>query len=243
MIAFRILYQDEQLIVIDKPPGFHSHPPEDSKIRISPRWNCLHVLERQIGKRVYPAHRLDRATSGVLLFALQRELCAPLQKSFQEQKVKKRYCALVRGAFSKEAWLEAPLERENGSMVEATTYVRELIQFRFPIAGPKGNERDFTLLEAFPKTGRHHQIRRHLAGIATPIVGDTRHGDKKLNRNFTEYTGLNRLFLRAMELEFQHPVSEKKISLRAGWTRDWHMLFDKVGTCPITTTLPSLKRP
>lgn len=234
MIAFRLLYRDESLVAIDKPPGFHSHPPEDPKIRLNPNWDCVRILERQLNQRVYPVHRLDRATSGVLLFASDRSLCAPMQKLFVDREVTKRYAALVRGRFTGEARIDRPLARESGSLAEAITEFHEWGSFQLPIPGPHGQERIFSLVDAKPHTGRFHQIRRHLAGIALPIVGDSRHGDKKLNREFAALTGLDRLFLRSIELSFAHPAGREETRIRAGWTRDWHKLFDLAGFCPRT---------
>lgn len=232
MLAFRILYRDEYLIAIDKPAGFHSHAPEDASIRISPRWDATRVLERQLGTKAYPVHRLDRATSGILLFSLKRDLCGTLQAAFRGREVGKRYACFVRGTFAGEGLLDFPLKRENGTKAEARTLVRERVRATLPIPGRDGKPRSFTIVDAFPLTGRFHQIRRHLARASAPIVGDSRHGDKKLNRAFSALHGAETLYLRAMELDFRHPVTGQEIALRAGWTKHWHSLFDRLGVCP-----------
>lgn len=232
MLAFRILFEDSSLVVIDKPAGFHSHPPEDKNIRMSPRWNALGILQKQLGQKLYPAHRLDRGTSGALVYSKIRELNSALQLQFQTREVKKTYVCLLRGRFVDSAELNQPLQKENG-MEEALTLAEEIAGFQLPIPGPRGNFRDFTLVKASPITGRYHQIRRHFALISSPIVGDARHGDKKLNREFAALTGINRLMLRCREIQFQHPSHGGIICAKAQWTKDWHTIFDLAGRCPI----------
>jgi tRNA pseudouridine65 synthase len=232
MLAFRILHEDEALLAVDKPAGFHSHPPEDKSIRLNPRWNGLAILERQLGQKLFPAHRLDRATSGLLILSKRREANFALQRQFQERAVAKTYFCLVRGTFRGETRIEAPLKKDNGEEEEAITLAEECASFSLSIPGPDGRDRVFTLVRATPLTGRYHQIRRHLARIGFPLVGDTRHGDRRVNRAFAELTGIDRLFLRCARLELKHPFSGEALSVTAPWNRDWHWLFDQIGVCP-----------
>lgn len=233
MRAFRILYEDEFFLAVDKPAGFHSHPPEDKSIRIHPQWNGLSLLERQLGRKLYPAHRLDRATSGVFLLSKAREQNDHLQALFRERTIEKTYVCLVRGALRGASRVDIPLKSEAGTQEEAITRVAELGHFILPIPGPSGEDRRFTLVKAQPETGRYHQIRRHLARLGFPLVGDSRHGDKRVNRAFTEITGRNQLFLRCLEAKFRHPLTREELRIRAPFTGPWHELFDRAGLCPL----------
>jgi tRNA pseudouridine65 synthase len=227
MKAFRVLFEDDFLIAVDKPPGFHSHPPQDKNIRISRDWNGLGILEWQFKQKLFLVNRLDRATSGILLLAKDAKTCALLKKQFTDRTIKKTYFCLVRGTWQGEGLIEEPLKRESGSMADATTRVELYTHLQSPVQDGK----IFSLVMAEPLTGRFHQIRRHLAHMGLPIIGDKQHGDKKLNRAFAEKTSLQRMYLRCMKMEFLHPHSGEKLLVKTRWNRDWHALFDKVGHC------------
>lgn len=233
MQCLRILHEDNLLIAVDKPAGFHSHPPEDKAIRLSHRWNGLGILEKQIGQRLYPAHRLDRATSGVLVFSKCRENNSLLQRQFADRLVGKTYLCLVRGRLNGVADIREPLKTEGGRSEEAHTRFEELHAFTLPIPGPSGQDRAFTLVKAEPFTGRYHQIRRHLNHLGLPIVGDRGHGDSRLNRAFRELTGIDAMLLRCVALELDHPGTGRRLRLRATWAKPWHKVFERAGFCPI----------
>lgn len=233
MLRLRIVQEGPSWVVIDMPTGFHTHPPEDKSLRVNPRWNALGILERQLGRPLYPAHRLDRATSGLLLFSKEREANRALQEQFASGEVRKLYYALARGSVGAAVRAEAPLKSEAGEPQQALTLLAPSFSFPLPILHPRGGNRSFTLLEARPETGRFHQIRRHLAGLGFPIVGDSRHGDKKLNRAFAELTGGALLYLRCMGLGFRCPSTGEAVLLRARWSREWHRLFELAGACAI----------
>lgn len=240
MLAFRILYEDDVIVAVDKPAGYHSHPPEDKALRISHRWNSLAILEKQLALKLYPVHRLDRATSGVFLLSKKREINSVLQKQFQAREVEKVYYCLVRGHLRGAARIENKLPHERGEE-DALTLVQEMISFTLPIRGPQGDRR-FTLVQAEPVTGRYHQIRRHLARLSLPIVGDKTHGDKKVNREFAAVTGVDRLLLRCQELGLHHPVSGEKLRIGTRWPGAWHSVFEHAGLCPLRAS-PSPTRP
>jgi len=241
-LKLRVVDESPSWVLIDKPAGFHTHPPEDKTMRISPRWNALAILERQLNRELFPMHRLDRATSGLLLYSKNRSLNGALQAQFASRQISKTYFSLLRGKFIGEANLDSALKSENGSMQQAETKVSAYISFTLPILHPNGGDRYFTIVRAEPLTGRFHQIRRHLAQLGFPIIGDTRHGDRKLNREFAALTGCARLFLRAMTLEFICPDTGKNRSLHAQWSRDWHRIFELAGACPLTSS-PFRERP
>lgn len=229
MKAFRVIYEDDHLIAVDKPAGFHSHAPQDKSIRISRDWDGLFILERQFQQKLYLVNRLDRATSGILLLAKEAQICAEMKKQFHSHSVQKNYFCLVRGKWNGTGMIDEPLKRTNDSMAEAKTQVEIISQIKSPIE----EDKILSLVRASPITGRFHQIRRHLAHKGLPIIGDKQHGDKKLNRAFAQKTSLQRMYLRCMKMEFIHPTTQERMILKARWNKEWHALFDQLGFCPI----------
>ena len=223
----RILYQDERLVAIDKPAGFHVHPPEDERHRISRSTNCLQLLRKQISSYLYPVHRLDGATSGVLLFALDREAAANIQTQFQSREIAKTYYAVVRG------WVEpaGKIEYALNEMESSTSFSR-IATVELPVAVGRYATSRYSLVQVKPETGRMHQIRKHFSHLRHPLIGDTIYGDGLHNRFFREKIAGSGLFLKAHSLSFKHPSSEKRIQLIARWNHTWHEAFDLFGVCP-----------
>ena len=187
-----VLHLDDRLVIVDKPSGVVVHrgwADDDGGVLVA--------LRRQLGRRVWPLHRLDRGASGALAFALDAEAAAALGRAFAEGQVAKRYLALVRGHPPAELRIDHPLpsgEDAHGDRVDAVTEVRRL-----------GIWERYALVEAVPHTGRLHQIRRHLKHIACPIIGDVNYGKGEHNRLFRERFGLHRLALHAFALTVPHP--------------------------------------
>ena len=204
-----ILYGDEHLVVINKTSGLLVH-----RGWATDEHTAMSLVRDRLGTWVHTLHRLDRATSGVLLFALSKEIAADLRSQFAERRMFKRYLGLVRGRFEAQVELDHPVrKKEKGSeRVEAVTTFRCVQVF-----GPFEElaNRHFSLIEALPKTGRLHQIRRHLKHLSHPLVGDVNYGKGDINRFFRERFGLNRLALHAAELGFVHPVSGQALSITA----------------------------
>lgn len=195
-----IIYEAKDWIAIDKPAGMLVHPtdwaPRDEK-------TCLHLLRDKLGQKAFPVHRLDRATSGILLFALSSAAAARLGHLFSEQKVKKKYICLARGHVEIEGCLASPLKNEELLPQEAATFYRPVKKFEMNMAlGPHPTVR-YTLVEAEPKTGRTHQIRKHMKHLRHPIIGDSNYGDLRHNRLIANLTGFKTLFLRATELSIE----------------------------------------
>jgi tRNA pseudouridine65 synthase len=234
VLNLRILNENSSWVLVDKPAGFHTHPPEDKQIRVNPRRDALAILERQLGCSLAPAHRLDRAASGLLLYGKTEEARSALQGQLAQRAVKKTYYVLARGGLHSRLEMREPLEAASGVMQEAVTIAEPCFTFKLPIPHPRGGgDRRFTALAVQLETGRFHQIRRHFAGAGFPLLGDTRHGDRKLNREFAALTGCDELFLRCMTMEFECPESGEKISSRARWSKQWHRLFDQAGICAL----------
>ncbi len=218
-----ILYRDEYIVVVDKPSGLLVHRSEVD--RHETRF-AIQILRDQIGQRVWPAHRLDRGTSGVLLFALSPEIAGQLGRQFEASRVAKRYLAVVRGIPPLAGSIDHPLtrqrerhefigERSSDEAQSALTHYRRLAEIELPFAVDRYPTSRYALLELDPQTGRKHQLRRHLKHIAHPIIGDATHGKGRHNRFFAEHFGCARLLLACTELAFDHPVDARRMQIKA----------------------------
>ena len=207
-----IVYQDEHLIAINKPHGLLVHR---SKIANDATEFALQLLRDQIGRHVNPAHRIDRKTGGLLLFAFDKEVEVAMQKQFQEGLVSKKYLAVLRGYAPDHLDIDYPLAKENGTMQEAFTSFKTLQHTEIEIAFGKHPTSRYSLVEATPTTGRMHQLRRHFAHIFHPIIGDRKHGCNKQNKFFKEQFEMTTMLLHASALTFMHPVTLQTVTLNA----------------------------
>lgn len=207
-----IIYQDEHLAVINKPHGLLVH---QSPIARDAEEFALQMLRDQIGQNVWPAHRLDRKTGGLLIFSLSKEANALTQQLFRENLIQKKYLAIVRGHTPDEMEIDYPLKKENGVVQEAFTFFKTLQKAEIDIALGNHPTSRYSLVEAEPQTGRMHQLRKHFAHIHHPIIGDRPHGCNKQNKLFKETWEMDTMLLHASELQFVHPVSKEKIHLKA----------------------------
>lgn len=205
-----IVYQDEHIIAINKPHGLLVHR---SKIANDATEFALQMLRDQIGKHVSPVHRLDRKTSGLLLFAFEKDVEIAMHKQFQEGLVEKKYLAILRGYAPDQLTIDYPLAKENGTMQDAVTSFKTLQRAEIDVAFGKHQTSRYSLVEAAPTTGRMHQLRRHFAHIFHPIIGDRKHGCNKQNRFFKEQFDMTTMLLHASELSFIHPISQVQLKL------------------------------
>ncbi|WP_333576021.1 pseudouridine synthase [Sphingobacterium sp. Lzh-3] len=211
-MPLEILYEDESIVAINKPHGLLVHR---SSIARDASEFALQLLRDQLGKTVYPAHRLDRKTGGILLFSLNKETDQYLQKSFQERKVDKKYLAVLRGFAPAEGLIDYPLKRDDGTVQEAQTSFRLLAQGELAVPFGKFPTSRYSLVEANPITGRMHQLRRHFAHIFHPIIGDRPHGCNKQNKFWKETYQMDTMLLHASELTFKHPLSGEEVHIKA----------------------------
>jgi len=214
--TFEILYEDEQLIAINKPWGILVHRTgisEDHRF-------VLQLLRDQMGgAHVYIVHRLDRGTSGVLLFAKSSEMASRLGEQFMARSVEKKYWAIVRGHAPESITVDYPLtDKETKNIaLSAISHFRRIdcseinmaIGYKYPTAR-------FSLVECALETGRRHQIRKHLAHLRYPVIGDVRHGDNKQNNFFKQTFQIPRMLLHAHTLTIAHPVTGKMLNVQAG---------------------------
>ena len=207
-----ILFQDEHLIAINKPHGLLVHK---SPIAADAEDFAVQRLRNQTGQFVYPAHRLDRKTAGALLFALHPACNSLMQQQFANGAVDKTYLALVRGFTPDEGVIDYPLKREDGVEQAALTRFNTLRKIEIPIPFGKHSSSRYSLVELRPETGRFHQLRRHMAHIFHPIIGDRPHGCNKQNKLWKEQLNMTTMLLHASRLSFQHPITGQEISVAA----------------------------
>jgi len=230
-----ILYQDEYLVAINKPSGLLVHK---SSIDKHETRFALQELRDQIGQYVYPIHRLDKPTSGVLLFALTKEIAQSMSEAFRVNEVKKEYIALVRGYTEEKGLIDYPLkqmldtkeQKKQGitkEEQEAQTVFKRLATVELPYAVSRYPVARYSLVKLLPKTGRKHQLRRHMKHIHHHMIGDTKHGRGEHNQLFREKFGCHRLLLHAIEVRFVHPISKKEIVINAKLDNTFLGLFEK----------------
>jgi tRNA pseudouridine65 synthase len=230
--ALEILYLDDRLCAVAKPSGIMVHATNISTDRLF----ITQLLQRRLGRAVKAAHRLDRATSGALLFALDREAAADLGRQFSAGSVEKRYLAVVRGWVDDEGRIDRPLQRPRGLAQPAVTHYRCLGRIELPVPVPPHDSARYSFVEARPETGRRHQIRRHFNGIAHPIVGDVNHGDRRHNRLFRARFGCHRLLLHAERLAFRHPEDGRLVTIHAPPPADFRGVLNTLGWSDADTT-------
>jgi tRNA pseudouridine65 synthase len=220
----RILYQDRYMVAVDKPPDILVHRSALSRDRVF----LLQQLRDQLGRTLFPAHRLDRATSGILLFALEAEVARQLMTAFAERRVEKHYLAVVRGWPDALGQIERPVrEDRNQAHREAESRYRRLATMELPVANRRYPTSRYSLLDLEPLSGRRHQLRIHMERISHPIIGDTTHGDGEHNRIFRQHFGIRRLMLHAQRLCIEHPASGRQLELTAAPRGDFMRLLDR----------------
>nr|WP_276904723.1 pseudouridine synthase [Pedobacter kyonggii] len=218
-----IIYQDENLIAINKPHGLLVH---QSSIARDATEFALQLLRDQIGKHVSPVHRLDRKTSGILLFAFDKASEIAMHQQFMNSETDKKYLAILRGFTPDAMDIDYPLAKENGTMQDAFTSFSTLQRAEVAVAFGKHPTSRYSLVEATPKTGRMHQLRRHFSHILHPIIGDRTHGCNKQNKLFKAQWDMTTMLLHASELAFTHPITKEKIHLKAGLHNEFKRVMD-----------------
>ncbi|TNE51806.1 MAG: RluA family pseudouridine synthase [Deltaproteobacteria bacterium] len=236
-----ILYQDDSFIVVNKPAGVMVYQGWEGEEAVGLRER----LREELGESLDVIHRLDRATSGVLVLGRQKQATVALSQSFAERRISKRYLALVYGDIIAEGQISTPLTKKANStkapLLQALTRFRRLAY---------SSEHHISLLELFPHTGRRHQLRRHLRSVGHPILGDRQYGYKPWNRQMQVSLRVENMFLHAYALQFQHPISKEVMSLIAPVPSHFQALFHQLDfplevipskTEPPPDTVPTLE--
>ena len=232
--SLEILYQDDYIIAINKPSGLlvHKSPIDKHETQFA-----LQLVRDQIGQYVYPVHRLDKPTSGVLLFALNAEITQSMSELFRSHEVQKEYIAVVRGYTKNEELIDYPLkqmldtkeQKKEGitkEAQEAQTQYERLATVELPYPVSRYPVARYSLVKLLPRSGRKHQLRRHMKHVFHPIVGDTKHGRGEHNKLFRDKFACHRLLLHSNRVSFVHPVSNKKIMIEAGVDGMFEKIFE-----------------
>ncbi len=239
-----ILFSDEHFVAVNKPAGLLVHRSDLDRHETE---FALQMVRDQVGRHVYPVHRLDRPTSGVLLFALSPEAARRAGESFESETILKTYLAVVRGFAQEGAVIDYPLQElpdrfevkrdnENLDAKEAVTAFRRLAMVELPIPLGRFPTVRYSLLEVRPRSGRRHQIRRHLKHVFHPIIGDTTYGEGRHNRLFRDGLFCSRMLLHAAELSFPHPWSGEIVTISASLDEEFAQVMHRFGW---SDTLPS----
>jgi tRNA pseudouridine65 synthase len=207
-----ILYQDEHVVAINKPHGLLVHRSPMAKDATE---FALQKLRDQLNQQVYPVHRLDRKTSGVLLFALDPESLKLLSQQFEAGTINKTYLALLRGYTEDTGTIDYAITNDAGKVQEAITHYKTLDKSEIDYPFGKHETSRYSLVEAKPETGRYHQLRKHFAHILHPIIADRAHGCNKQNRFFKATWDMTTMLLHAKSLTFDHPETGDRIKIEA----------------------------
>lgn len=240
-----LLYHDEHLVAIDKPPGLLVHRSDID--RHETRF-AVQLLRDQLGRRVFPVHRLDKGTSGVLLFAFEPEIVKVLALQFETGTIDKTYLAVVRGWPPAAGTIDHPLTRNHddyGRQIAdaearpALTHYRRLATVELPVTVERYPTSRYALVELDPLTGRRHQLRRHLKHIGHPIIGDATYGKGIHNRFFQSEFGCHRLLLACTRLALRHPVTAEKVGVGATAGDQFEALLERFSWSQASTPCPA----
>ncbi|ART83486.1 tRNA pseudouridine(65) synthase TruC [Oceanisphaera profunda] len=229
-----IIFEDDSIVAINKEAGLLVHRSwlDKGETRFA-----MQLTRDAVGCHVFPVHRLDRPTSGVLLFAKSSTVARSLTEAFTEHKVVKQYLAVVRGFMPQQGTLDYALSFQPDAIAdkfadvdkppqEAVTHWQSLAQIELPFAVSKKHDTSrYSLVRLMPETGRKHQLRRHMAHLFHPIVGDTSHGDGRHNRFFRSQYACERMLLHAQSLALTHPVTGMPLLLEASLDQQWQRIM------------------
>jgi tRNA pseudouridine65 synthase len=226
-VPIAVLHADEALVAVDKPAGIAVHR---SRLVGRDEEYLIDRVRAATGRTLYLAHRLDRATSGVLLLAADRDVAAALGRQFMQHAVRKTYLGVVRGWPEPEGLVDYPLDAPGKPGPKpARTRWRRLATVEVPIPMGRYPQQRYSLLALEPETGRYQQLRRHLHHVSHHLVGDTTHGRGDHNRLFRIHYGIHRLLLHAWRVELAHPRSGAPLRIEAAADAEWMRLLQRLG--------------
>ena len=227
-----LLHADDAIVAVDKPAGLLVHR---SSLDAHETRSAAELLRAQLGVPVWLLHRLDKATSGVLAFALDAQVAAAVGRAFESGAVRKRYLALVRGWPDEQGEIDYPLARDpelpsaGQPRLPAVTRWRRLACFEWPFPDGRHATSRYALVEVEPLSGRRHQIRRHFKHLAHPLVGDTTHGKGAHNRAVAAWLGTSRLWLHAIRLELPAVDGRPPLVIESAPGAEWRTLLRAAG--------------
>jgi len=223
--SIEIVFEDEYLVAVNKPNNFIIH--ESHYSRNIRETTLLQFIEQQMGYPVYPAHRLDRKTSGIIILLKDKQYVQQFQELFITKNIQKTYYAIVRGFSPDAGTIDTPVKNDDtGIYKEALTHYKTMQNIELDIPVQPYDCSRYSLVQLMPQTGRMHQLRKHLNKISYPIVGDYKYGDRFHNRMYENQFNCIYMFLHAHQLDFTHPITNKKLQLTADFPADWKKLFN-----------------
>ena len=222
-MELEIIYRGDYLVAINKPHGLLVHK---SKYVGEADYFAVQLLRDQIGQYVWPCHRIDRKTSGVLLFSLDVNTNSLMQQQFANNQVVKRYISVVRGYTDSEGVVDYELINEKGKKQQAVTKYKTLKKAELNVPFGSFNTSRYSLVEVHPQTGRMHQIRKHFSHIFHPIIADRTHGCNKQNRLFKERWDMVTMMLHASEIKFTHPITKVDMCIKANISDEFKRVIE-----------------
>jgi len=226
-MVIKICFEDKYLIAVNKPNNVLIHHSFMAR-NMDEESTLIDLLQEQLNLKLYPVHRLDRKTSGVIILVKKRSDVKVFQDLFKQNKIQKTYYALVRGFTPEEGVIDSPVKGRDANVhKEAKTVYRKLQETVLDIPVHPYSCSRYSLLELKPQTGRLHQLRIHMNKISHPIVGDPKYGDRFHNRMFENELNLPKMFLHASSIQFKHPFMKIELIIKADFPEDWMMLAEK----------------
>lgn len=231
-----ILYRDEYLVAINKPSGLLVHKSMIDRHEI---YFAMKMLRDQIEQWVYPVHRLDKPTSGVLLFALDSHTAKLMSEQFKEHTIQKSYLAVVRGYIEEQGVIDYALSVKLDKIADkdanespkesqdAVTHFKRLETVELDIAVGRYAKTRYSMVELKPKSGRKHQLRRHMKHLSHHILGDTKYGRGEHNKMIRREFDCHRLLLHAQSLEVRHPYTQEQLLISAKVDDIFYSFFRK----------------
>ncbi|MBU3012372.1 pseudouridine synthase [Polaribacter vadi] len=226
-MSLEIIFEDDYLLCVSKPNNVLVHHAYHSR-NVADEDSLLQIIKNEIGLKVYPIHRLDRKTSGIILLAKEKEYVSKFQELFTNSEIQKTYFGIVRGFSPDVKTIDSPVKGRDANVhKDALTELKTLANITLDIPVKPYDSSRYSLVQLSPKTGRMHQLRVHMNKISHPLIGDAKYGDKNHDVMYAENFGWQNLFLHAGKLEFIHPFTSEKLILKATFPGDWLSLFDK----------------
>jgi len=224
-MKIEVLFEDKYCIIVNKPNNVLIHNSYYARNIKDP--TLLNLLKEQLDLELFPVHRLDRKTSGVLVLAKQKEHVSVFQELFNSKAIKKSYLGIVRGYVEEELNITTPVKNPDTKVYkDAATVCSPLQKIELNIAVHPYECSRYSLVKLVPKTGRMHQLRIHMNKINRPIIGDYKYGDRFHNRMFENEFNCKNLFLHADSIQFLHPILKNKINVKTALPDDWIKMFE-----------------
>lgn len=217
-----IVYEDNVFVAINKPHGLAVHK---SKLIRNTNEFAVRQIREQTGRKLDPVHRLDRKTSGVLLFSDNLEAIQNIQLDFVHHRIQKIYYAIVRGFAPEQLVINHPIKSDDGSEKEAITVLERVSCSELDIPFGQHQSSRYSLVKLMPKTGRMHQLRKHMQHLRHPIIGDRPHGCNKQNKLFKERWNMTTMLLHAYSLEFVHPIDNAQQTIIAPFSNEFERMM------------------